>query len=189
MRKNFVKILFVATGLLLFGGCGKKAGEKATAGEAERMQQASEDTASKPESSSSSADITVTDVPTKALTATPTAVPSATPVPGYEEGWVYKIVQSGYYNACAKWDADGNLLEEPEYTAGKQIYYNDCDEYYDNFVAGDNVFGQAIISLDDGTAHSSDNSLKITGRIQESSGFSGFGFKIGKNNILDILQR
>ncbi|MBR6275218.1 MAG: hypothetical protein IKR27_09455 [Lachnospiraceae bacterium] len=193
MKKKYLKPLLFAGCLALLCGCGQKAGEKATTGDADRFnpvesstEEATKESADKAESSSASAS-SADEKESAEPTATPTEA-APTEIPTYEQSWTYQIVPSGYYNACAKWDDDGNLVEGPEYAAGKQIYYNDCDEYYDNFVATDNVFGKAIISLDDSTAHSCDNSIKITGRVQESGGFSGFGFKLAENNILDIEQ-
>ncbi len=188
MRKRFFKPLLFAGCLALLCGCGRKAGEKATAGDAESINLAS---GSESAATKESADEKNTPVPTKAEDVTPEATPTEavpTEEPTYENSWTYQIVPSGYYNACAKWDENGNLLEGPEYKAGAQVYYNDCDEYYDNFVSKDNVFSKAILSLDDTVAHSSDNSVKITGRVQESGGFSGFAFKLNDANVLDINQ-
>ena len=170
--------------MLMLCGCGQTAGEKATVGDAERAA-----AISVTEAPTETPEPTPLPTATPAPTDTPTPTPSGpTEIPTYEEAWKYSIVRSGYYNACAKWDADGNLLEGPDYTPGNQIYYNDCDEYYDNFVAKENVFGKAMISLDDEVAHSGDNSLKITGRVAESGGFSGFGFRLSDVNVLDINE-
>ena len=121
-----------------------------------------------------------------ALTTFPTLSP--TPVLDFEEGWKYQIVQKGYYNAAAEWSDEGELLSEPSYEPGTLVYYNDCDEYYDNFVASCNVYADAELLLDDEHAHSSDNSMKIGSRHQKTFGLSGFALKFNSDNVLDISK-
>lgn len=122
-------------------------------------------------------------------TATPTPLekstitPSPTPVSENGSGeWEYKIVPDGYYNAAAKWNENGDLVEASKIEAGQAIYYNDCDEYYNNFVRKGNIFNEAEISLSDLNKHSCDNSIRITNRLSKYSGFSGFALKLDKNN-------
>lgn len=161
--------------------------DSGTENNTEENPSGTENTPSDSTEDSSAADSSSSDVTDPDSTPTPTPDPDE-PTGDPEKDWRYHIVQSGYYNAMAKWDENGNLLEEPAYTEGELIYYNDCDEYYDNFVARSNVFERAQMTLDDYYAHSSDNSMKISGRVQESFCFSGFAFKLSSDNVLDLQK-
>ncbi|MGN0165410.1 MAG: hypothetical protein ACI39R_04445 [Lachnospiraceae bacterium] len=125
-----------------------------------------------------------TDTPAPTPTNTPT--PSPTPVP--DNVWEYKIVQNGYYNAAATWDENGVMTAYPEAVEGEYIYYNDCDEYYNNFVSETNVFNDAMISLDFDIAHSCDNSVKITGRESTTNGFAGFALRFNEENAIPLTN-
>lgn len=125
-----------------------------------------------------------TPVPTNTATPAPTATPTPEPASEPSDEWVYRIVQDGYYNAAAEWDEDENPVSYPEAVIGEYIYYNDCDEYYNNFVHPSNVFNGAKFSLDDDIRHSGDNSIKITGRESETNGFSGFALRFSEENAL-----
>lgn len=145
----------------------------------------------KKESTATNKDATATASSAIAVVTTPTNTPSPAPtdVPvelPYEETWTYKIVQNGYYNAACTWDENGVLKKGASYEPGSLIYYNDCDEYYNNFVADSNVYGGATLSLDDENAHSSDNSIKITSRKENTKGLSGFALRTGGDNALNI---
>lgn len=131
---------------------------------------------------------TNTPVPTNTSTPTPTNSPTPTPTPTPENEWVYKIVQNGYYNAAAVWDEDENLIEYPTPVIGEYIYYNDCDEYYNNFVHETNTFNDATITLDDEDQHSGDNSVKISSRESGTKGFSGFALKFSKENAIPVTN-
>lgn len=131
---------------------------------------------------------TNTPVPANTSTPAPTATPAPSPTPEPSGEWVYSIVQDGYYNAAAKWDEDENLISYPETVSGQYIYYNDCDEYYNNFVHPTNVFNGAKFSLDDDIRHSGDNSIKITGRESSTEGFSGFALKFSEENALPLSE-
>ncbi|MCR4841072.1 MAG: hypothetical protein K5848_05970 [Lachnospiraceae bacterium] len=125
----------------------------------------------------------------KATADSASAVATATPTPlPYELSWEYEIRQNGFYNSAAVWDEEGMLLEAPTYEVGSTVYYNDCDEYYNNFMPTSNNFGGAMVSIDDIHAHSSDNSEKITSRLQSTKGFAGLDFGINANNVLDISK-
>lgn len=139
-------------------------------------------------SSSAPTNTPTASAPTATETPSPSPLPTATPTPD-PSVWEYKIVQSGYYNACATWDQKGKLKKNAKFEEGKEVYYNDCDEYYDNFVDKGNVFGEAEFNVDDLVHHSGDNSLKITNRLSKSSGFAGFGLKLSKANGLDGLYK
>ena len=128
------------------------------------------------------------DVATKGSADTAKKDPTPTPNTDYADNWTYKIVLDGFYNASATWSEDGKLVSGPSYEVGSQVYYSDCDEYYNNFVNYNNVFNEATMFIDDIYAHSSDNSEKITNRLQWTKGFSGFRMALNANNALDFAQ-
>lgn len=128
--------------------------------------------------------VTATPVPTNTPTPEPTATPSPSPTPTPEDEWVYQIVQNGYYNAAAQWDENEALVAYPEAVEGEYIYYNDCDEYYNNFISNTNVFNDAKFTLDDEERHSGDNSVKVTGRETGTKGFSGFALRFTEANAI-----
>lgn len=168
------KALAVVLAAALLCSCGNNAGSEST----DAVETATEDKATPEVASAGNAQAQAS--------ITPTITPE--PVSSYEETWAYKIVQNGYYNAAATWDEDGNITAQPVYEPGNEIYFNDADEYYNNFVSGANCFGGAELVLDDEEAHSGDNSVKVTSRIQESNGFTGFGLLIDGHNHLDLTQ-
>lgn len=164
-KNKFIICVLVCTGLcFVLTGCGKDT-NKATPGTAVSLTPTP----------------TVTEAPTPTPTNTPAATPTPTPTP---VGWYYQIVQNGYYNAAATWDENENLVAYPEPVADEYIYYNDCDEYYNNFIRTTNVFNNAMITLDDSRNHSGDNSIKITGRDSQTKGFSGFALILNEDNAI-----
>lgn len=178
-KKSIALALALSMSLSAFCSCG---GSK---------DKADESADNKATSDVASSDVASADVATSENSGKPIpdgTTPSPTPTPSYEETWKYQIVQKGYYNAAATWDEEGNLLAGPTYEPGSQVYYNDCDEYYDNFVSDVNIFGDADLTLDDAYAHSCDNSVKITGRTQENRGLSGFALRFCEENVLDLSK-
>jgi hypothetical protein len=138
---------------------------------------------------SSSEDATV---PTAApsSTATPSPEPTATPTPTISPTptpvWSYQIVQNGYYNASASWDDEGNFIDYPAVSAGAEIYYNDFDEYYNNFVYENDIINDAELFLSDEIQHSGDNSIKVSNREASTKGFSGFALTLDDNNAISL---
>ncbi len=158
----FTKFSAVALSLcILATGCGKENGDNTASGGTADVTQAVQET-------------------------TPTATPSPTPLPAPVPEWEYKITQKGYYNACASFDEDGNLISSAPVTAGENVYYNDFDEYYDNFICYTNVYNGAALALSDEIHHSGDNSVKVTGRGSDHSGLTGFALNFDRSNGLDF---
>ncbi|MDD6102363.1 MAG: hypothetical protein PUB67_04555 [Clostridiales bacterium] len=169
IHKKLLRPLLAAGCILILCACGRKADNPDDSGKA-------------------TPDNATTATPFATATPTSTPIPTPTPIPNVPE-WEYKIIQGGYYNACAKWDEKGALKENAEFKNDSQVYFNDCDEYYDNFIDKGNVFGEALLTLDDLVHHSGDNSAKITNRLSSGRGFSGFALKLNKANALDGLYK
>lgn len=161
----FIKFSAVALSLcILITGCSKDGADNTASGKDADITHTIQTTTTPPASLS------------------PTVSPSTAPA----ADWEYKIVQKGYYNACASFDEDGNLISSSPVNVGENVYYNDFDEYYDNFICYSNVYNGAILSLSDEVHHSGDNSVKVTGRGSDYSGLTGFALNFDQTNGIDF---
>ncbi len=116
---------------------------------------------------------TPTPVPTTAPAITEIPLPTPPDVSGYTNGG---------YNACAKWDENGELTETAPAEVGSMIYCNNFEREEGNRLADGNDCNEVEIICTDKKAAGGLYSYRISKRKQAFHGLSGLGFRLDERN-------